>query len=162
MYKEKFDTIYKLIKEHETIVIARHIGVDPDAMASQIGLKEGILKAFPDKKVYAVGTGAQKFTYLGKLDAMPEDLTDALLIVTDTPDKKRVDGVEDFSCFKDSIKIDHHPFMEKYCDFELINDKASSASEIIIDLLSETPLGIDKDIAYTLFIVSVPLEYLIL
>ena len=152
MYKEKFDTIYKLIKEHETIVIARHIGVDPDAMASQIGLKEGILKAFPDKKVYAVGTGAQKFTYLGKLDAMPEDLTDALLIVTDTPDKKRVDGVEDFSCFKDSIKIDHHPFMEKYCDFELINDKASSASEIIIDLLSETPLGIDKDIAYTLFI----------
>lgn len=152
MYKEKFDTIYKLIKSHENIVIARHIGVDPDAMASQIGLKEGILKAFPDKHVYAVGTGAQKFTYLGKLDALPEDLHDALLIVTDTPDKKRVDGVEDFSCFKDSIKIDHHPFMEKYCDFELINDKASSASEIVIDLLTETPLGIDKDIAYTLFI----------
>lgn len=152
MYKEKFDTIYNLIKSHDTIVIARHIGVDPDAMASQIGLKEGILKAFPDKKVYAVGTGAQKFTYLGKLDAFPEGIKDALLIVTDTPDKKRVDGVEDFSLFKDSIKIDHHPFMEKYCDVELINDKVSSASEVVIDLLYSTPLGIDKDIAYTLFI----------
>lgn len=152
MYKEKFETIYNLIKSHDQIVIARHIGVDPDAMASQIGLKEGILKAFPSKHVYAVGSGAQKFTYLGKLDALPDNLTDALLIVTDTPDKRRVDGIEDFSIFKDSIKIDHHPFMEKYCDIELVNDKASSASEIVIDLLTETPLGMDKDIAYTLFI----------
>ena len=152
MYKEKFDTIYNLIKSHDTIVIARHIGVDPDAMASQIGLKEGILKAFPNKHVYAVGAGSQKFTYLGKLDAFPEGIKDALLIVTDTPDKKRVDGVEDFSLFKDTIKIDHHPFMEKFCDVELVNDKSSSASEIIIDLLYDTPLGIDKDIAYVLYI----------
>ena len=34
--------IYKEIKKYETIVIARHVGVDPDAMASQIALRDSI------------------------------------------------------------------------------------------------------------------------
>ena len=34
-----FSKIYGLIKKYENIVIARHIGVDPDAMASTFALK---------------------------------------------------------------------------------------------------------------------------
>ena len=34
MYKK----IFREIKKYDTIVIARHSGVDPDAMASPIGL----------------------------------------------------------------------------------------------------------------------------
>ena len=30
--------VYKLIKKYDTIVITRHIGVDPDAMGSQLAL----------------------------------------------------------------------------------------------------------------------------
>ena len=55
-----------------------------------------------------------------------EKVQDALLIVTDTPDQRRVDSV-DFSQFAYKIKIDHHPFVEKFCDIEyikiLLNDK---------------------------------------
>jgi len=54
MYKK----IYKAIKKFDTIVIARHVGVDPDAMASQIGLRDSILLTFPKKKVLAVGNGS--------------------------------------------------------------------------------------------------------
>ena len=50
-----FRKIYKAIKKYDNIVIARHIGVDPDAMASQIGLRDAILETFPKKNVYAVG-----------------------------------------------------------------------------------------------------------
>ena len=50
-----FKEIYKKIKKYDTIVIARHIGVDPDAMASQIGLRDSIRLTFPGKKVLAVG-----------------------------------------------------------------------------------------------------------
>lgn len=46
MYK----LIYKEIKKFKTIVIARHVGVDPDAMASQIALRDSIRETFPDKK----------------------------------------------------------------------------------------------------------------
>ena len=38
-----FRKIFKTIKKYDNIVIARHIGVDPDAMASQIALRDAIL-----------------------------------------------------------------------------------------------------------------------
>lgn len=56
-----YKQIYKKIKEYNIIVIARHIGADPDALGSQFALKSIILNLFPDKKVYAVGNPASKF-----------------------------------------------------------------------------------------------------
>ena len=38
-----FNQIYKQIKKYNKIVIARHIGADPDALGSTLGLKEAIL-----------------------------------------------------------------------------------------------------------------------
>ncbi len=144
-----YNKIFDKIKEYDTIVIARHIGVDPDAMASQIALRDSIRLTFPEKKVYSFGTGSSKFNFLGKLDKY-EKTNNALLIITDTPDKKRVDMV-DIGGYNYTIKIDHHPFIEKYCDLELIEDKASSASEIIMKIIKETPLKCNKEIAEKLF-----------
>lgn len=146
MYKR----IYKEIKKYDTIVIARHIGVDPDALASQLALRDSIRLTFPNKKVYAIGTGSAKFTYIGKLDKLDDNIENALLIVTDTPDKRRVDSA-DASKFDFSIKIDHHPFIEKFCDLELIEDTACSACEIIMKLIEETKLECNREIAEMLF-----------
>ena len=63
-----FNKIYDKIKEYDNIVIVRHIGVDPDAMCSQLALRESIKLTFPKKKVFAVGSGSSKFNELGKLD----------------------------------------------------------------------------------------------
>ena len=142
--------IYDKIKSYNTIVIARHIGADPDALASQLSLREAIKLTFPDKKVYAVGGSSSKFNYFPKLDKK-DDFKDALLIVVDTPDKKRVDITTSLDEFKYKIKIDHHPFIEEYCDLELIKDDASSASELIFDLIKDTPLLINERIASILF-----------
>ena len=46
-----YKQIYKKIKKYNTIVIARHVGADPDALASQIGLRDAIKNKFP-KKMY--------------------------------------------------------------------------------------------------------------
>ncbi len=146
-----YKKIYKKIKEYDTIVIARHIGPDPDALASQIGLKEIIKNKFPKKKVYAVGCPAAKFKFIGSLDKLDDDISNALLIVTDTPDKKRVD-ITNFSMFKESIKIDHHPFIEKFCNIEFIDDTASSASQMILELVEHTKLEITKSAAEKLYI----------
>ena len=146
-----FKEIFKEIKKYDNIVIARHIGVDPDAMASQIGLRDAILKTFPNKKVYAVGTGANKFSFLGKLDHFDDDYSKTLLIVLDTPDKKRVD-CDNVDLFKYKIKIDHHPFIEEFCDIELIDDKSSSACELVIQMIYETKLSATKEIMETLYL----------
>lgn len=148
MYKE----ILKKIKKYNTIVIARHVGADPDALASQIALRDIIVNNFPSKKVFAVGSPASRFKFLGTLDKMNDEMYEnSLLIVTDTPDKKRVDGV-DINKFETVIKMDHHPFVEKYADIEFINDTSSSASQIIIDFVFSTKLKITKEAAEKLYI----------
>lgn len=144
-----YSSIFEEIKKYDKIVIARHIGVDPDALASQVALRDAIRLTFPNKQVYAVGNSSSKFGYFPKLDRMPSEL-DGLLIIVDTPDKKRVD-ILDMSNFSKTIKIDHHPWIETYCDIEYIDDKASSASEIILDFINNTELLMDQEIAEVLF-----------
>lgn len=144
-----YNEIVSKIKEYDTIVIARHIGVDPDALCSQLALRDAIKLTYPEKKVIAIGTGSAKFAHIGRLDRL-ERVKDALLIVADTPDKKRVDSV-DFTQFKASIKIDHHPFVEKFCNIELIEDEATSTCEIIMKLISETELKCDRGVAELLY-----------
>lgn len=150
--KKIYRKIYKKIKKYQKIVIARHIGPDPDALGSSIALKEVIQATFPHKEVYVVGSPASKFKYFGQLDRFSESMyEDALLIVTDTPDKKRVDGV-DVDRFKEVIKIDHHPFLETFGALEFVDDSASSASQLVMELVFETKLQLTKSAAEKLFI----------
>lgn len=146
MYKE----VVNKIKEYDTIIIARHVGVDPDALCSQFALRDSIKLTYPNKKVIAIGTGSSRFTCLGKLDKL-EKLDNALLIVTDTPDKRRVDSL-DFSMGSYSIKIDHHPFIEKFCDLEIVEDDKSSTCEIIMNIIDSTELMCDSNISELLYL----------
>ena len=144
-----FEEIYSKIKEYNNIVIARHIGVDPDALCSSLALRDSIKLTFPNKNVIAVGSGSTKFSSIGNIDKYV-NLEDALLIVTDTPDKKRVDTAI-VDNFKYKIKIDHHPFIEKFCDIEYIDDKKSSVCEIIMEMLKVIDLKCDNNIASLLY-----------
>ena len=82
-----YKSIYNEIKRYKKIYIARHIGPDPDAFASQMSMKDTIKLTFPEKEVYAVGATVSRFKYFGKIDKVDNyDYENALLIVTDTPD----------------------------------------------------------------------------
>lgn len=143
--------IYNKIRKYNSIVIVRHVGADPDALASQIGLRDVILNTFPSKQVFAIGAPSSKFKYVGSLDKLPNlDFHKTLLIVLDTPDKKRIDGALP-SMYGDCIKIDHHPFVDKISDLEWIDDTASSTSQLILELIFHTPLQLNKEIAEKLY-----------
>lgn len=147
MYKE----IVKLIKKYDSIVIARHIGGDIDALGSQIGLKEVIKETYPNKKVYAVGAYASRFKFVGPLDKEENiDFDNSLLIVLDTPKVSRLD-VEDISKYKHRVRIDHHPFEEEFCDIELVDENKSSTCEMIVELCLNTKLKITKSAAEKLY-----------
>lgn len=143
--------IYNAIKKYNTIVVARHIGPDPDAIASQIALRDSIKLTFPKKNVYAVGVGVAKFKAYGPLDKTPDITEDSLLIVVDVPNINRIDGVT-FSDFKEVIKIDHHPLEDKMGKLEIIDETASSACEIITRLIMNTKLKMDVKVAENLFL----------
>ena len=146
MCKKVCKKIYKLIKKYDSIVIARHVGPDPDALGSQLALKETILTAFPNKKVYAVGHPASRFKYLGDLDGIDEEImSKSLLFVLDTPNKCRVDGFIGTPAY--SIKIDHHPYVEEFCDIEWIDDSSCSVAQMILELIFNTDLKLNSSIA---------------
>ena len=146
--KEK---ILELIKEYKKIIIARHIGGDPDALGSTFALKEIILENFPDKEVYVAGTSISRFKFFGTHDKITEEMYEnALLIALDIPDIKRLDGV-DFDKFKDRVKIDHHPEIDKYSDMEIIDIDASSTCELIAKFSYDLGLKIPKHAAQNLF-----------
>ena len=147
--KEK--NIYKTIAKYQNIVIARHIGPDPDAVASQMALKDSIKLTFPKKNVLAAGIGVARFRYLGDLDKIDESsLEKPLLIVLDVPNISRIDGIT-FSKYDKVIKIDHHPFEDKM-GLEIVDENASSASEIVARLIYKTRLKMNKEIASKLYI----------
>lgn len=147
-----YKSIYSEIKKYKKIYIARHIGPDPDAFGSQMALKESIKLTFPSKEVYAVGTTVSRFKYFGKVDKVNNyDYDTSLLIVVDTPDNKRVD-IDNFLSFKNVVKIDHHPKVDTFGKVELIDDTASSASELVLEIINNTKLKINDNIAGNLFI----------
>ncbi len=147
-----FRKIYKYIKKFNTIVIARHRGPDPDALGSQLALRELIINKFTKKHVYAVGGYATRFRFMGALDKIEDiDYDDTLLIVLDTPDKKRVD-IDNLDNYKNIIKIDHHPVIDSYADIEFIDDDASSTCQLILEFWFSNRLNINNNIAIKLLL----------
>lgn len=147
-----YKQIFKVIKKYDTIVIARHIGADPDALGSQFALKEIILKTFPNKKVYAVGNPASRFKFFGNNEKIDNiDTTKGLLIVLDTPDIKRIDGVN-LNNFEYVIKIDHHPIIDKYANIELIDEDSCSTSQLILEFIFNNKIEINKEIGEKLYL----------
>lgn len=147
-----FRKIYKYIKKFDTIVIARHKGPDPDALGSQLALRELILNKYPKKRVYAVGSYATRFKFMGALDKIDEvDYDNTLLIVLDTPDKKRVE-IDNLDSYKNIIKIDHHPAIDIYATIEFIDDNASSTCQLILEFCFNNHLKINNNIAGNLFL----------
>lgn len=144
--------VLRKIKQYETIVVARHVGPDPDAICSQIALRDAIKERYPKKNVYAVGTGVSKFRKYGSLDKIDvTNLHNVLLITTDVPNFYRVDGIEGLK-FKEVIKIDHHPFEEDFGGIEVIDETACSACQIITELLIKSKWTIPSKVANNLFI----------
>ena len=150
--KEMYKKIIKIIKKYDKIVLARHISPDPDAIASQIALRDSIKLTFPNKEVYAVGAGVHKFKYLGALDKPDlSTLNNSLLIVLDVPNFYRVDGINGLE-YDAILKIDHHPAEDIFVYVELTDSTKSSTCEMIAELLLYSPLAMDTKIAEDLYV----------
>ncbi len=149
--KNLYKKLLKEIKKYDNIYIARHIGADPDALGSQLALKEIIKSKYPSKDVYAIGAPASRFKFMGVLDRCEDICENSMLIVLDTPDIKRID-VQDLSKFKFIAKIDHHPEVDDYSNLKLIDDSASSTCQMILEMVLILNIKISDNLARLLYI----------
>lgn len=132
------EQILTQIIQAQTIIIQRHQRPDPDAFGSQCGLAEILRASFPEKKIYQVGKKIPALEWLATQDEVADEVyQDALVIVTDTANAPRIDD-QRYLLAKMVIKIDHHPNDEPYGDLMYVNPQASSCSEIIYDLVTQS------------------------
>lgn len=150
--KPVINQIFRKIRKYNNIVIARHVSPDPDAIASQIALRDSIIATFPTKKVLAVGVGVAKFKDYGTLDKQDySSIKDALLIALDVPNMSRIDGIENLN-YKEIIRIDHHPKEDIPASVEWGDVTCSSTAQMVSELIMDSKLVLNKKIASNLFL----------
>lgn len=129
--------ILKKIKEYNKIIIHSHIRPDGDAIGSQYGLMYLIKNSFPEKDVYLTGDSSEYVSFIGRVEKIDETLfKDALSICLDCGDNTRLSD-DRYKLSDYSIKIDHHADSIKYTDYEYIDPKAASTTEIITEFYNK-------------------------
>ena len=134
-----FEKIVELIKQYDTITIFGHINPDGDCYGSQIGLRNTLRLTFPNKKVYAVGSGLKRFfPLLGAMDVVEDEvIANSLAIILDGNDLPRMED-QRVRTAKAWAKIDHHVDTGGFKEGpQVVIEKANSTCEIIGDLIIE-------------------------
>lgn len=136
MFKEMLEKI----KQHNTIVIYRHINPDFDAFGSQFGLYDIIQFTYPQKQVYV--TGVFESDLVSKYDFVVDDTLpdfskeEVLGIVLDTANHQRIDG-DSYTLCKEIVKVDHHIVVDSYGTLNIEDASASSCSQMIGEFFKE-------------------------
>lgn len=147
--------ILEKIREYRDIVISRHVRPDGDAVGSTLGLARIIRATFPDKRVKVVNSDYAEYTaFLGSEDSEPDSAfyENALAIVIDTATPDRVSN-KNFASAREIIKIDHHIDISPYGNISWVEERRSSACEMIADLYLtfRDELVIDREAAYCIY-----------
>lgn len=145
--------ILNLINKSKTIIIQRHINPDGDALGSQLGLKAIIEDNFKDKKVLAVGEMNERMLELfGECDEVDEkDYEQALVIVCDTANRERISG-QLWNLAKYVVKIDHHIVVDNYGKYNLVDEQAVAACQVVCKWAEVNNLKISQKAARHLFL----------
>jgi len=146
-----FNKVLKAIKEHDTIIIQRHLRPDGDALGSQIGLKEAIKATFPRKKVFAVGDQTERYNFIGEMDVIEDKLyKDALVFILDTSEAFMISD-DRYKMAKYIIKIDHHIYKESYGDIAIVDTEYESCAGLVADIIFKMKLKMTESAAKALY-----------
>lgn len=143
----------ELLKKYDTVIIHRHTNPDGDAMGSQIGLKNLLLDNFPEKKVYAVGDSAGRFSFMDGpvMDEIPDETyKGALAVILDSAEHSLVSD-DRYTLAEKTLRIDHHIFCEKFADVEIVETAFESCAGLVTHLAREWGLTINTSAAKALF-----------
>ena len=126
-------SIFEEIRSAPSIMLFRHRRIDGDCVGATKGMKEIIKATWPEKNVYIIDNEHSDYlSFMGKDDPDTDDETyrNSLAIVIDVGDSTRISN-QRFRLCKKVIKIDHHIEREVYGDINWVEDKRSSACEMI-------------------------------
>jgi bifunctional oligoribonuclease and PAP phosphatase NrnA len=149
-YLDKLNTIAARLKNHAgPIVIAAHVDPDGDAIGSVLGASRAL--ATLGKKVIPIGVSPRYLEWMpaaseltAKLEVLPED---ALLLVLDSAEVSRVDGVPMNQVGIPIINIDHHGSNPRFGEISLVSPDKAACALMVKDLVAALGVTLTSSIA---------------
>ncbi len=147
--------IADIVKDKEKIAIGGHIRPDGDCIGSCLGIYNYIKNNFSQKKVTLyLEEISDKFSFLNRTDEIvsfsDEDAIYDLFILMDSSDIDRLGQFEKYFTNADStFCIDHHISNNHFADEDVVVPTASSASEVLYEMLDESL--VTKDVAECIY-----------
>ena len=148
-----FEQTLAEIRKYNTIILHRHTSPDGDALGSQIGLKHILQDNFPEKRVYAVGDTAGRYAFMD--DSQMDEISDetyagALAIILDCGAASLISD-ERYKLAEKTARVDHHLFVEKIADVEVVNSTYESCCGLITEFALESGLRLSPASAKALY-----------
>lgn len=152
-----FKELYNIIQSYEVITLWGHALPDGDCYGCQIALREVLKEAFPNKRIYAIGSGMPNFfDRLGRMDQpADEEISRSLGIIVDVSCIRRVESPTLCDLCESYIKFDHHSPNKAHEPFECpcyVDPERIAAAEILYDFFVENGLRINKIAAEALYL----------
>lgn len=148
-----FEKIVSLIEKFDRIIIHRHKNPDGDALGSQFGLYHMIKDSYPEKEVYVVGDLTPRYSFMmtKPMDEVADELYEgALAIVLDTSAKALISD-ERYTTAAATARMDHHLFVEKICDEEVVATSYESCAGLVAAMAMESGLTVSPVAAKALY-----------
>lgn len=147
-----FDEIYSKIKQASRIAVFTHIRADGDCLGAGIAMYYVCKNLGKDVNVVNADYIHENFKFLTK-DIVKEQLigTYDLFISVDCSTTNMLGALSnEYIKHKNTINLDHHISNSEYAKLNYVDDKASSACEVLYDFFEYINVTIDKNIAEAL------------
>lgn len=160
-YLEQLQKFDESIKSANDIAIFTHISPDGDALGSSLAIFKVIEEHYKKKVTVFISDKIPKvYEFLPCLDCYKrtddphyENKIFDLAIATDVATCERMGkGFVLYKKSKVKINIDHHKSNNNYGDINIVNPQASSASEVVLDILSDLEIKLTKEIATFIYV----------
>ncbi len=148
-----FQEVLQAVRAFNTVILHRHGRPDGDALGSQIGMANLLRENFPEKTVYMVGDAPGFFGFMegAEMDDIPDSLyTDALAIILDCGAVHMISD-DRYRLAARTVRLDHHIFVDKIADIEVIDTSFESCCGIVTAFAEECGLRLNRLAAKSLY-----------
>ena len=158
-YREAIEKLYHFIVTHDYFLLSGHINADGDAIAAVIAvhlflekLGKSSVMIFTDEHL------DQRFDFLKSFKDIksfkhlthPPKIESAIIL--DVPGYGRLGAVKELLPSREHVaRIDHHPQEDAMGAVEWVDEKASSTTAMVYEVIKRFDVEIDPDLATALF-----------
>lgn len=137
-------------------LLACHVAPDGDALGSLGGLTHALQQLDRSPIPACADTIPSRFDYIPGIEAIVRDVSDSfdLVITLDCSDLRRLGDLSELPHFDQYplINIDHHITNVNFGDVNLVDPKASSTAEVLLNLFDHMEIQLDETLATSLLV----------